>query len=145
MNKIYVFLLALLSVVSCTTKMNQYIKDENKVNKRHGKWKEEYSSDNGTLVAVGKYKKGEKVGTWKTSLNNQLYQKDKIGKKMTKTKVFYQNGKLMEEGQSRLDINENQRHWYYFGDWKYYDENGKLRYIKKYADGKKIDSIGFSK
>lgn len=145
MNKIYILLIALLTIVSCKTKMNQYIKDENKVNKRHGKWKEEYSSDNGTLVAIGKYKKGEKVGTWKTSLNHQLYQKDKISKKMTKTKVFYQNGNLMEVGQSRLDINENGRHWYYFGDWKYYDESGNLKYIKKYADGKKIDSIAFSK
>jgi len=145
MSKIYVFLLVLLTIVSCKTKMNQYVKNENKVNKRHGKWKEEYSSDNGILVAIGRYKNGEKVGTWKMSLNNQLYQKDRIGKKMTKTKVFYQNGNLMEVGQSRLDINENQRHWYYFGDWKYYGENGKLRYIKKYEDGKKIDSISFNK
>lgn len=116
MNKIYAFLLMFLVTVSCKTKMNQYIKNENNVSKRHGKWREEYSSDEGTLVAVGRYKKGEKVGVWKTTLNNQLFQRDKIGGKMTKTKMYYQSGKLMQQGQSRIDITKNQRHWYYFGD-----------------------------
>lgn len=139
------FLLALVLTVfvSCKTKMNQYVKVENKWQKRHGKWKEEYSSDQGTLTAVGKYKMGEKVGVWKTTFEGKLYQKDKIRKNVTKTKLYHSNGKIMETGESKLDISDVQRHWYYFGDWKYYDENGKLRYIKKYADGKKIDSISF--
>jgi len=138
--------LVLFVFTSCKTKeINQYIKVENKWQKRHGKWKEEYSSDQGILTAVGKYKMGEKVGVWKTTFEDQLYQKDKIRKNVTKTKLYYPNGKIMEKGQSRLDISDVQRHWYYFGDWKFYDENGKLRYIKKYADGKKIDSISFQK
>lgn len=130
---------------SCNTKkMNQYVKVENKWQKRHGKWKEEYSSDQGSLTAIGKYKMGEKVGVWKTTFEGKLYQKDKIRKNITKTKLYYPNGKIMETGQSKLDISDAQRHWYYFGDWKYYDENGKLKYIKKYADGKKVDSISFN-
>ncbi|MCW3168394.1 hypothetical protein OMO38_07625 [Chryseobacterium sp. 09-1422] len=138
--------LAVFVVSSCKTKpINQYVKVENKWQKRHGKWKEEYSSDQGILTAVGKYKMGEKFGVWKTTFQNKLYQKDKIRKGMTKTKLYHPNGKIMERGESRLDITEAQRHWYYFGDWKYYDENGKLMYIKKYADGKKIDSISFQK
>ena len=59
------------------------------------------------------------------------------------TKLYHLNGKIMEKGQSKLDVSDVQRHWYYFGDWKYYDEKGKLKYIKKYANGKKIDSISF--
>ncbi|MCX8523754.1 hypothetical protein OF897_07435 [Chryseobacterium formosus] len=125
--------------------MNQYMKIDSKTQKRHGKWKEEYSSDQGALIAVGKYKKGEKVGVWKTTFQDKLYQKDKIRKTVTKTKLYFPNGNVMERGQSKLDISESQRHWYYFGDWKYYDENGKLKYIKKYADGKKVDSISFAK
>lgn len=127
--------------VSCQTKMNQYIKISNKVQKRHGKWKEEYPVDKDTLVTFGRYNKGERVGVWKTFLGKKLYQKEKIGKKQTKMFVYHQNGNIMERGQSKLDISENERHWYYFGDWKYYDENGKLKYIKRYIDGKKIDSI----
>ncbi|WP_042721450.1 hypothetical protein [Flavobacterium sp. B17] len=139
------FLLILLVFVSCKTKINQYVKDEKKVSKRDGKWKEEYSSDDGILHATGKYRMGEKVGVWKMTLNGHKYQKDVIRKGITKTKRYFPNGKIMEKGQSKMDISENERHWYYFGDWKYYDEEGKLRYIKKYADGKKVDSISFAR
>ncbi|SFT73626.1 hypothetical protein SAMN05421857_2862 [Chryseobacterium formosense] len=140
------FLLIIISAtvfISCKTKMNQYIKISEKSQKRHGKWKEEYPVEKDTLVTFGKYKKGERVGVWKTFLGNRLYQKEKIGKKQTKMFVYHKNGNIMERGQSKLDISENERHWYYFGDWKFYDENGKLKYIKKYTDGKKVDSLSF--
>ncbi|MDY0930570.1 hypothetical protein [Chryseobacterium sp. CFBP8996] len=142
------FLLTLLSIfafVSCQIKTNQYIKISDKVQKRHGKWKEEYPTEEGTLIAIGKYKKGEKVGVWKTFVGDKLYQKEKIGRKKTKVFVYHRNGNIMERGQTKLDVSETERHWYYFGDWKFYDENGKLKYIKKYTDGKKIDSVSFNK
>ncbi|AZB30029.1 hypothetical protein [Chryseobacterium balustinum] len=142
------FLLTLLSIfafASCQTKTNQYIKISDKVQKRHGKWKEEYPTEEGTLIAIGKYKKGEKVGVWKTFVGDKLYQKEKIGRKKTKVFVYHRNGNIMERGQTKLDISENERHWYYFGDWKFYNENGKMKYIKKYTDGKKIDSVSFNK
>ncbi|MFY7845403.1 hypothetical protein [Chryseobacterium gambrini] len=78
-------------------------------------------------------------------MNNQLFQKDKIKKNITKTKIYHQNGKLMQSGQSKMDVSKNERHWYYFGDWKFYNEKGKLQFIKKYEDGKKVDSISFEK
>ncbi|NMR34011.1 hypothetical protein HIO71_07275 [Chryseobacterium aquaticum] len=51
----------------------------------------------------------------------------------------------MQSGQSKMDVSKNERHWYYFGDWKSYNEKGNLQYIKKYEDGKKVDSISFMK
>jgi len=145
MQKIYVALVCALTLVSCNTKMNQYINNENNVNKRDGKWKEEYSADEGILTAFGKYKKGEKVGIWKIYLNNKLYEKNKFKKTVTKTKKYFPNGELMERGQSKVEVSQNERHWFYFGDWKYYDQKGNLLYIKKYAEGKKMDSISFVK
>lgn len=143
MKNILLILLATV-LVSCQTEMNQYMKLSDKSQKRHGKWKEKYSTNEGTLIAVGRYKKGEKIGVWKTTFQDKLYQKDKIRRNITKTKFYHPNGKIMQKGQSRLDISDAERHWYYFGDWKFYDENGKLKYIKKYADGKKIDSASFT-
>ena len=146
MKNIVLILILIFMFSSCKTKeMNQYMRFPDKTQKRQGKWKEEYSSDQGTLIAVGKYKKGEKVGIWKTTFQDKLYQKDKIRKNVTKTRLYHPDGKIMEKGQSKLDTSDAERHWYYFGDWKYYDENGKLKYIKKYADGKKVDSISFQK
>jgi len=146
MKNIIPALLSIFVFISCKTKeMNQYKKFPDKTQKRHGKWKEEYSSDQGVLIAIGKYKNGEKVGIWKTTFEDKLYQKDKIRKSVTNTKLYYPNGKKMEKGQTKLDISDAERHWYYFGDWKYFGENGNLKYIKRYADGKKIDSISFLK
>ncbi|MCD1117996.1 toxin-antitoxin system YwqK family antitoxin [Chryseobacterium turcicum] len=141
------FLLIVLSFfvfASCKTKTNQYIKISEKSQKRHGKWIEKYPVDNDTLIVIGKYNTGEKIGVWKTFIDDKLYQKEKIQKKKIKMFVYHKNGNIMERGQSKLDISENERHWYYFGDWKFYDENGKLKHIKKYTDGKKIDSISIN-
>lgn len=135
------YLLIFLVLVSCKTKTNQYVTDEKKVSKRDGKWKEEYSADEGTLNAIGKYKMGEKVGVWKMTLNGRRYQKDVIRKDITKTKRYFPNGKIMEKGKSKIEISDRERHWFYDGPWKYYDESGKLLYIKVYHQGQKTDSI----
>lgn len=145
MKKIFITTLLLLLTMSCQTKMNQYVKVGEKSKKRHGKWKEEYPTNEGTLVAVGKYKKGEKVGVWKTYFDNKLYQKEHIRKNITKIKRYFPTGTIMEKGQTRLEISQNERHWFYSGDWKYYDDKKNLRYIKKYEKGKITDSISFNK
>lgn len=139
-NLIFIVFIILVAASCKAKKMNQYKMIENS-RERHGKWKEEYSSADGKFTSIGKYKKGEKVGVWKTTFQDKLYQKDRVRKSITKTKVFYPNGKLMEKGQSKVEVSDTERHWFYFGDWKYYDENGKLEYIKKYEDGKYFDSI----
>lgn len=127
--------------MSCTAKLNRYSKDERQVSKRHGKWVEEYSVDEGTLVATGRYRNGEKIKTWKTSFNGRKYQKEVIRKEVTRSKRYFPNGRIMEKGRSRMEISDRERHWFYFGPWKYYGENGKLLYIKTYRQGQKADSI----
>lgn len=138
-------LLCCVFLVSCKTKINQYVKDDHDTDKRNGKWREEYSSNEGVLIATGKYKKGEKIGVWKMFSNDKLFQKDKIRRDITKTKKYFPNGKIMEKGQSKLEISQNERHWFYFGDWKFYNDRGELLYIKKYFNGNETDSISFKK
>lgn len=140
------FSLGLFLIFSCSpSKINQYIKVEGEVQRRDGKWIEEYSSNEGNLISKGSYKNGEKVGVWKTTLNGNAYQKDRYRKSITRTKVYYPSGKIREKGQSKTEIKDDFRHWYYNGDWKYYDENGKLWYIKRYYGNNKFDSIDVGK
>jgi antitoxin component YwqK of YwqJK toxin-antitoxin module len=141
MKKIFIAILLLLFTLSCQTKMNQYIKVGEKSQKRHGKWKEEYPTNEGTLVAIGKYKKGEKIGVWKTYFDNKLYQKESIRKDITKVKRYFPTGSIMEKGQTKLEISQNERHWFYSGAWKYYDDKENLLYTKKYYKESKADSI----
>lgn len=144
MNKIFYFLIVFIAVSCTSKKVNQYVKINNS-QLRHGLWLEEYDANGGKLQARGKYDKGEKVGVWKMNFNGRKYQKDVIRNGIIKTKIYHPNGKIMEKGQSRTDISSNERHWYYFGDWKYYDDKGKLQFIRKYSEGKKIDSISYGK
>lgn len=138
-------LTCLFFLYSCKTKVNQFKSVENKRQLREGKWIEKYSVNEGELIAVGKYKMGEKVGVWRTKFQNKLYQKEVFKNDLIKTKTYYPDGKIKEKGQSKTEISKNERHWYYFGDWKYYDEKGKLLYIKKFENGKKVDSISSAK
>lgn len=145
MKNIIVTLLAVLFVSCQTKKINQYIKSPDNSQKRHGKWIEEYPVENGTLVGVGKYKNGEKIGVWRTTFHGKKYQKDKIRKSVIKTKFYHPNGKIMQKGKSRLDISDAERHWYYFGKWKYFDEKGKLERVRNYGGVQKNDSISLNK
>ncbi len=127
--------------MSCApAKVNQYIKVD-KVQIRDGKWKENVSTEHGDLVSIGKYRKGNKVGVWRSTLENNIYQKERYRKTFIKTKFYHPNGKIKIKGQSTTEITDDYIHWFYTGDWKHYDENGKMIYIKKYIKRKPSDSI----
>ena len=54
---------------------------------------------------------------------------------------YHDNGEIALKGQSKIVEVENDIHWFYFGDWSVYDENGKLIKIKKYENGELISEI----
>ncbi|QOW10021.1 hypothetical protein Q73A0000_06415 [Kaistella flava (ex Peng et al. 2021)] len=133
----------MVSVVSCgPARINQYVK-EDKIQKRNGKWIETNSTEQGDFVSKGKYRKGNKVGVWFTSIDNTNYQKDVYRKDIIKTRIFHPNGKTKIKGQSTTEVTDDFIHWFYSGDWKHYNEKGKLIYIKKYNRGKPLDSISY--
>lgn len=124
--------LIVLILISCQpTKINQYVKVPGK-QLRHGLWIEKENSEFGEVVEKGKYDHGEKIGTWKTTVGGKRFQKDVIKNGITKTKIYHPNGKLMKKGQSRTEISLNQRLWYKFGEWKYFDKTGKLIKTRDY-------------
>ena len=145
MNIKYIFLLFICTLLSCVpTKVNQHIKD-GKVQKREGKWIESNATEHGIFVSKGKYKKGLKIGVWRTFIDHKIDQKEIYQKEVIKTKFFHPNGKVKKKGQSTTEVTDEYIHWYYNGDWKYYNEKGKLIFIKKYNKGKPLDSISYQK
>ncbi len=140
MKNKYCGILIIFFFVSCVTKENQYL-TVGKTKQRHGKWIEKTTDHDGVMTQKGKYDKGEKIGVWKVLMNDKLYQKDVTKGDIIYTKIYYPNGKIMEKGQSKTIVNNEGRNWFYFGEWKYFDEKGRLVYIKTYKDGNKVDSI----
>ena len=45
----------------------------------------------------------------------------------------------MSEGNTELEITEKEMHWYYQGDWKFYDEQGNLLGINTYEKGELVN------
>lgn len=140
------FYLILISLIFIGCGINK--RDKNKL--KHGLWITLKKTFEGNVKTRGRYKHGEAIGTWTTKINDTLSEKDKI--KMVKndtikkyfayhifSKTYYPNGKIYESGESMQTIDNaemSERHWYKFGQWNRYDENGKIILIKYYQEGK---------
>ena len=145
MRKKYYFLFALFFVLTGCS-INK--RDKNKL--KHGRWIITQKTSDGEVKTFGRYKHGEQIGKWITKINDSVSQKDKIKliennrKKKFQTyriatKTYYPNGKIYESGESMQTIDNaemSERHWYKFGQWNRYDENGKIILIKYYQEGK---------
>lgn len=121
----------LLVVVSCASKLtNQTI---NK--KREGLWTEKYSLDSAQYQSIGHYKNDEPVKKWLYFLDGEIIKKEKYKASFCKTKLYHKNGRLQSSGKTVLDTSGNYPHWYYSGEWKFYNDKGKLSSRRTYLDG----------
>ena len=130
---------SLVLVSSCKTNFNQ-----TKNNLQHGRWITIDTFETPYTIHA-KYRKGKEVGTWKYLEAGKLVKKEKHKRAKCYTEYYYSSGKLMKKGYTKYDNNEKDIHWYYQGDWFFYDENGKLQYIKTFEKGEliRIDSLSF--
>lgn len=110
-----------------------------KVNKeREGLWIEEYAQDSLHYKSIGKYHKGDPVKKWRYYLDKKIIMREKFNKEYCIRTKYHKNGKVESKGNTKLDNNEKYPHWFYTGDWKFYDQKGKLNQIKKYENGNLI-------
>ena len=130
-----IFLFSFLVIIGCRTKLNQTINHQ-----KEGLWIE-YDTLQYVYKTVGKYHKNEQTGTWKYYYNSKLVRKEKYNKSICKTKLYYPNGKLEKKGYTQLDAKNDTLHWFYFGEWKFYNTNRKLVKSTIYTKGKTADSL----
>ena len=110
-----------------------------KNNERHGKWIDHNKMDEVNYQSIGRFKDGLEKGTHKQFANKKLYRKEKYKNGICETTYYHPNGKISSQGKTQLDLTEKQIHWYYQGDWKFYNEEGKLIGIKTYEKGELIN------
>lgn len=120
------------SFLSCKTSVvNQ------KINKqREGKWVDVYVQDNVEYKSVEHYKNNQPVKKWKTYIGGKIYKTEKYKNGISIAKTYYENGKLESKGKTKLETDSIRSHWFYFGEWKFYSDKGKLVSIKTYDKGK---------
>lgn len=109
---------------------------------RHGKWKTYWNEGRENIYRKGKFKYGLETGKWKyyDELGNLVKTEKYISdRKIIITKNYFANGKLESVGEAHL-LNETDGtlHYFWQGNWKFYNQEGKLVREEKYVKGKKV-------
>ena len=131
MRKLIIILICVLSLFSCKTgHVNQTI-----AKKREGLWIEKYSLDSAHYKSIGKYKNDDPIKKWRYYLDGKIIKREKYKGNTCSTRFYHENGKLQSEGKTRLDTSAKYAHWFYTGNWNFYDDKGKLLVVRKYDDG----------
>ena len=120
-----------MMLFSCKSKLiNQKIDK-----KKEGLWVDNYEQDSTTYKSFEYYKNDQPVKKWKTYINGKIYKTEKYKNGICIVKYYYENGKLQSKGKTKIEVNAVETHWFYFGDWKFYSDKGKLTEIKNYKNG----------
>jgi len=134
MRTIFVLLFCGILLSGCKSKpINQKID-----HKKEGVWIDNYKQDSTTYKSFEYYKHDEPVKKWKSYINGKIYKTEKYKNGISTVKYYYENGKVQSTGKTKMETNSKETHWFYFGDWKFYSDNGKLTEIKKYNNGELI-------
>jgi len=135
-EQVFTFLGLLLLLNSCFSgKINQV----NKNKQHHGLWITYTDSTKTKIVTKGRFRNDEQKGKW--IYNTLQGEKDRVeiyrGSKI-KIKHYHTNGQLAVKGKGRV-VKENRKlHFYYYGPWYYYTEDGKLQKISYFEKGNLI-------
>ena len=120
-----------MMLFSCKSKpINQKIDK-----KKEGLWVDNYQQDSTTYKSFEYYKNDQPVKKWKSYINGKIYKTEKYKNGICIVRYYYKNGKLQSKGKTKIEVNAVETHWFYFGDWKFYSDKGKLTEIKKYNNG----------
>lgn len=135
--KIITLLLATTMLLATSCQTNQ-----SKNGFRTGLWKTVYQTEPVVYKSRGRFKGGRETGTWKYYLDGNLYKKEKYSGFKAQVWFYYPNKKIASTGQTQLDITKKLTHWYYTGDWKFYNPDAQLVEIRTFKKGTAVkDSV----
>jgi antitoxin component YwqK of YwqJK toxin-antitoxin module len=137
MRRFYIVLFCGILITACKSKPINQTVDK----KKEGIWIENYQQDSIVYKSVEQYKNDQPVKKWKMYIDRKIYKTEKYKNGVCAVKNYYKNGKLQSKGRTRIKIDSVETHWFYFGDWKFYSDKGKLTDIRKYNNGELISEL----
>lgn len=132
----YKIIILLLCISLCSCKINQ-----TKNGLKTGKWHESEEYMNIESNATGRYKKGDKRGTWRAFMSDKLLSKEKYKKNSCHIIKYHNTGTIQQIGVSNKAIINSKTEWLPTGEWKFYDSEGVLLGTKIYEKGIPIQEI----
>lgn len=127
---------AVLSILTCLTACGSHPQNQLKNGKKDGIWV--YNNKNTSITSRGRYNMGREVGTWKYYQGKTMWKRELYKGSTSRVKIYYPDGHISSKGQTKLDISDKEIHWYYTGDWKFFNESGNLTEIRTYERGKPV-------
>lgn len=119
-------------------KINRFDKE----GKYHGRWKVYLGEGkNKVLIRDGRFKHGKEVGKWRyyyPSGSLYIYEEHNRWENTFLMKRYYENGNLMKEGHAIMINNGKSVAYFWYGEWKVYDEQGNYTHTEIYKDGNLI-------
>ena len=109
--------ISILLLASC--KINQRSHGE-----KVGKWIYKDKIQDEVLISKGRYKNDFEKGIWKEYLNGSLVCKKKYKNGICYTTEYHLNGKIKAFGISKMEVEDENLHWFLSDEWKFYDEKG---------------------
>ncbi len=147
-------LILMVSFASC--KVNQSVNGV-----KHGKWitgagttddkvkelqkkgkRSAFDLDKG-YVFYGRYNKGRETGTWKYKMDGQLVRKEVYRDSIALVTFYHPNQAVSSTGITRLEILPGESHWYYTGNWEYFNDKGKLVMTRTYVKGTPVNETEY--
>ncbi|TRX34076.1 hypothetical protein FNW52_14820 [Flavobacterium sp. ZT3R18] len=140
MRHLFIYLFLILTLIGCkTAPINQKI---NK--KREGLWIENYAVDSAKYKSVGKYYLDDPIKKWRYYLNGKIIKREKYKRNICTTTNYFENGKIQSKGQTKTTTDNMEIHWFYDGNWNFFDEKGKLIVTRKYSNGELVSEVEFN-
>ena len=135
MTKIHFKILFIFSFFFIFTncKTNRIVNKE-----KQGKWIYKDTVNEVIYKSVGKYKKGIEQKTWRYYANKRLIKKEKYQNGICHVTNYFSSGKIASRGKTKMVVTDGNVHWFYYDDWFFYDENGKLITPKNYSNGELV-------
>lgn len=126
-----VLVLVLLNYACAPRKINQM-----KNGQRQGLWIVYKDNTKTKMLTRGRYKNGDAIGKWYFyTIDGALERTDRYKGSEMKVRFYHSNGKVAAKGRARI-VNENDKfHYYWYGNWNYYLEDGRLEKIVTFEKG----------
>ncbi len=112
--------------------------NQRKNGEREGLWIEKRNENGISYKSRGRFHNGFERKTWRFFENGKLVRKEVYKDSVCHVTKYFENGKIMLQGQTRLQVTDKLIRWYYFGDWHEFDPSGKLILISTYDNGELI-------
>jgi len=136
MKHIKIFLALIFFICICAS-CGLFINRTDRHGERHGKWKHYW--DKKIVQRKGKYRHGLEVGTWKYfDLKGILTKKEEYNQARYTifTTTYYPDKKIESKGNAcLLEEPGNSLHYYWQGEWLYFDESGSIMRREWYEKG----------